>query len=87
MMLLNIWGNIICFLPFGFFVPVQFKKMRHGISTAIATFVFSLLVESFQLVFKIGSFDVDDIMLNTLGGILGYIMYMILKKIISKRSV
>lgn len=86
MMLLNIWGNIICFLPFGFFVPVQFKKMRHGISVAIATFVFSLSVESFQLVFKIGSFDVDDIMLNTLGGILGYIMYIILKKIILKIS-
>lgn len=86
MMLLNIWGNIVCFLPFGFFVPVQFKKMRHGISVTIATFVFSLLVETFQLVLKIGSFDVDDIMLNTLGGILGYIMYIILRKIISKRS-
>ena len=71
---------------FALCVPVQFKKMRHGISIAIATFVFSLLVESFQLVFKIGSFDVDDIMLNTLGGILGYIMYIILKKIILKIS-
>ena len=35
----------------------------------------SLLVESIQLVSKLGSFDVDDIMLNTLGGILGYVLF------------
>lgn len=40
-----------------------------------AKFLASLLVESIQLVSKLGSFDVDDIMLNTLGGILGYVLF------------
>ncbi len=81
MMLLNILGNIICFMPFGFFLPVLFEKLRHGISVTIATFTFSLLVEIFQLIFKIGCFDVDDIILNTLGGILGYIIYLIVRTV------
>lgn len=39
------------------------------------SFEFSLLVETIQLVSKVGSFDVDDLMLNTLGGILGYVIF------------
>ena len=37
--------------------------------------VLSLLVELLQLVFKVGSFDVDDLLLNTIGGLLGYLVY------------
>jgi len=40
-------------------------------------FGLSLLVESIQLVFKVGSFDVDDMLLNTFGGVIGYIVFAI----------
>ncbi len=85
-MLLNIFGNILCFVPFGFFMPMVFKRLKNGIVITIMTFLFSLSVEIIQLVFKIGSFDVDDILLNTLGGIIGYIGYFI-SKIIYKQMV
>ena len=39
------------------------------------SFELSLLVELLQLVFKVGSFDVDDLFLNTIGGLLGYLVY------------
>ena len=41
--------------------------------TVLYSFELSLLVELLQLVFKVGSFDVDDLLLNTIGGLLGYI--------------
>ena len=39
------------------------------------SFELSLLVEVLQLVTKVGSFDVDDLLLNTVGGILGFLIY------------
>ena len=41
----------------------------------------SLFIESVQLLTRVGSFDVDDLILNTLGGILGYVLFYILNKI------
>ena len=43
--------------------------------TVLYSFELSLLVELLQLVFKVGSFDVDDLLLNTIGGLLGYLVY------------
>lgn len=45
------------------------------------SFELSLLAETMQLVFKIGSFDIDDLMLNTLGGLCGCIIYHIMRRI------
>ena len=45
------------------------------------SFDLSLVVEILQLLSKVGSFDVDDLLLNTLGGAIGYIGYLILLKL------
>lgn len=74
---LNLFGNIAAFMPFGFFLPVFSNRCRHFLNTVFYTFELSLLVELIQLVTKVGSFDVDDIILNTLGGALGYGCYRI----------
>ncbi|WP_462412773.1 VanZ family protein [Neobacillus sp. Marseille-QA0830] len=71
----NLAGNVIGFIPFGFILPLLAKKFQSfGLVTA-ATFILSLTFEVLQLLFKFGSFDVDDLILNTLGGILGYIPF------------
>ena len=72
----NLFGNIVIFLPFGFFMPMA-SKYRSFWATAVNSLALSLLVETFQLLTKVGCFDVDDLVLNTLGGILGYITFMI----------
>lgn len=72
----NLLGNILLFIPFGFFLPMA-SKYKSFFLTAFFSFGFSLLVESFQLISKVGIFDVDDLLLNALGGILGYLIYMI----------
>lgn len=74
-MFINLAGNVLAFVPFGFFLPVLNVHTRGILRMALFTFEFSLLVETIQLVSKVGSFDVDDLMLNTLGGILGYVIF------------
>ena len=72
---LNIFGNVLAFMPFGFFLPVIWERTRHWCVTVILSFSMSLFVETMQLVEKVGSFDVDDLLLNTIGGFVGYIIF------------
>lgn len=73
--LLNIVGNIAAFLPFGAFLPIFSKRCQNLFCTVFYSFELSLLVELLQLVFKVGTFDVDDLLLNTIGGMLGFLIY------------
>lgn len=75
----NLVGNIIGFAPFGFILPLLSKGFQKLSTVTITTFILSLTFETIQLVFEFGSFDVDDLILNTLGGILGYIPFKILQ--------
>lgn len=75
--LTNIVGNVVCFIPFGAILPVLARRARNFWVIAMLSFEFSLLVECTQLISKVGSFDVDDILLNTFGGILGFIVFTI----------
>lgn len=68
----NLAGNIIGFMPFGFILPLLAKKFQKLGIVTLATFCLSLMFELLQLIFEFGSFDVDDLILNTAGGIFGY---------------
>ena len=75
--IINILGNIVAFAPFGFFLAVLCRAGKRVISCVLLTGLFSLLVEVVQLVSKVGAFDVDDILLNALGGLVGFLCYAI----------
>ena len=75
-MFTNLFGNVVIFVPFGFFMPMA-SKYRSFFSTLFYSFGLSLCVETFQLLTKVGSFDVDDLLLNTLGGVVGYMIFVI----------
>jgi len=75
-MFTNLFGNVIIFVPFGFFMPMA-SKYRSFFTTVFYSFGLSLCVETFQLIAKVGSFDVDDLLLNTIGGLVGYIVFVI----------
>lgn len=63
--------NVLMFVPFGFFLPLVFKKCRQFSTTLGIAFLFTLTVESTQ--FFIGRIaDVDDIITNVLGALIGY---------------
>lgn len=75
-MFTNLFGNVLIFVPFGFFMPMA-SKHRSFFSTLFYSFGLSLCVETFQLLTRVGSFDVDDLFLNTIGGVVGYIIFAI----------
>ena len=77
---LNVVGNVCVFVPFGAFLPALFAKCQKLIAVMLFSLELSLTVELVQLVTKVGSFDVDDLLLNTIGGILGFWMYKILAR-------
>ena len=74
---LNVIGNVCVFVPFGVFLPVLFKKCQKVLAVIWLSLELSFLVEIVQLVTRVGSFDVDDLLLNTLGGFFGYAIYKI----------
>lgn len=73
----NLLGNVLIFLPFGMLVPFLTKRFKQFWSVVLLTFEVSVLVELVQLVARVGSCDVDDILLNTMGGMLGFVCYAI----------
>lgn len=79
--LLNTAGNVVCFMPFGFFLPIISSRFGKWYLMLILSFLLTLIIETIQLVFKVGSFDVDDMFLNTLGGIAGYLCQWITRAI------
>ena len=77
----NIFGNVIGFVPYGFILPIISKKTENLLFVTSTGFLGSLLVETVQLMTRVGSFDVDDLILNTLGAFLGCLLFMICNKI------
>lgn len=74
-MFTNIFGNVLGFIPFGFILPIINRRMRSGFLITLSGFGLSVTVEVIQLVTKVGCFDVDDMILNTLGALLGYLAF------------
>ncbi|MEK4513442.1 MULTISPECIES: VanZ family protein [Paenibacillus] len=71
--LINLVGNIAIFIPFGMFISVLFHQNGATFRRVlILSFCLSLSLEVAQLVLYIGTFDVDDLILNTSGGVIGY---------------
>ena len=82
-MFTNLFGNVLIFVPFGFFLPMG-SRQRSFFGTAFYSFGLSLCVEVFQFITKVGSFDVDDILLNSLGAFFGYLIHWCLRKMKQK---
>jgi glycopeptide antibiotics resistance protein len=71
----NLLGNIFLFLPFGLLLPAIKPEVDSYKKIFIFSVLFSLFFETTQLLLRIGSFDVDDLILNTLGAMLGYFLF------------
>ena len=77
---LNLVGNLAGFIPFGILVPAVIRPMRSWTRTVKAGFFLTLILEVFQLILKAGIFDVDDILLNTAGALVGYQIFWMINR-------
>ncbi len=76
----NLIGNIVVFVPYGFLFPYVLKKGSNFFVMLFNAFLFVAGIEIFQLFSAFGAFDVDDILLNCVGAVIGYLLYLILRR-------
>lgn len=77
---INILGNIILFLPFGFFLTMRFKNINCLLKCLLVGAFFSIFIEIVQLSIPNRWTDIDDVILNTVGTAIGYAIYIIISK-------
>ena len=78
--LINLLGNILLFVPAGWLLPGVFHKQRNFFRFIFTCTGLILLVEVLQLVTLLGSFDIDDLILNLGGMALGWICFMLFSR-------
>jgi glycopeptide antibiotics resistance protein len=81
---INLAANIITFIPLGFFTSLLFKRFNKIVVMIVYSIIIITVIESLQFVFNVGVFDIDDIILNTLGCITGAALYNLIKWILYK---
>lgn len=77
----NVIGNILLFIPLGFGIPLFFNKKNKLSKIILYGFTASLTIELIQLFTPYNTTDIDDVIFNTLGAVLGFIIFNIIYKI------
>jgi glycopeptide antibiotics resistance protein len=78
--------NVLVFVPLGVYTAI-FKAKSGFVIKAMPAFFISITFELIQYIFSIGATDITDVIDNTAGGIAGILLYMILKKIFTEKSI
>lgn len=81
----NLIGNIVVFIPIGFLVPLFLKRNRIW-HVAIVGIVVSVFIEILQSLLAVGRADIDDIILNTIGLLIGFGIYKLIYSVTLKNS-
>jgi glycopeptide antibiotics resistance protein len=71
--------NAVIFVPLGIYIGVLFKRWTYG-KKIFLLFIISLLIEGLQFILKVGAFDTTDIITNSLGGIIGLLIFKAIEK-------
>ena len=81
----NFIGNIILFVPVGVLSPVTGIGDK-CLKTGLMGLCFSMMIEATQLVTHCGFFEIDDLILNTIGTVIGYGVYIATRKLFTKNA-
>lgn len=85
------FGNILVFIPYSFLLLFAFggkfkSRTDQIIKSTLLTFLLSLFIEVNQLIFRKGTFQISDLVLNTIGGLIGALAYMLIHIITEKKN-
>lgn len=81
----NILGNVVIFVPLGLYIMLMNKNKSIIVNTFIIALT-STLVEVAQFIFKVGAADIDDVILNTIGGFIGAILFYVIHLIFKSKT-
>ena len=78
--------NLVMLMPVGFLLPIVITTKHKYLITMVLSLLLTVFIETMQLITKCGSFEVDDIINNFIGAVLGMLIYMLLNKIIQNQK-
>ena len=78
--LINVVGNVLAFLPLGLLTALLLRRRYYGAFALAVTYLASLGAELLQYCLRVGSFDIDDVILNSVGGLLGILIAFIIRE-------
>jgi glycopeptide antibiotics resistance protein len=78
--IINLVGNVLVFVPLGYFLPKIWKGFRLLFVTILTVAMLMIVVEFLQYATGLGSCDVDDLILNVAGTLIGYLIWLIKKR-------
>ncbi len=73
-------ANVIIFIPFGMLITKVFSKVNTWWKAALITFAFSVFVELIQFILACGKSEVEDVIMNVIGGVVGYLVMRKIRK-------
>ncbi|ULO05328.1 VanZ family protein [Paenibacillus sp. 19GGS1-52] len=73
--LVNLLGNVVVFIPFGWLLPRLAKGWTSWIQLTFSSASLILVLECLQMLLHVGSFDIDDLLLNLIGVRIGYSLF------------
>lgn len=73
---INLAGNVLLFIPLGWFLPRIWQRLRGFFRVFLLVLLIIVLVEALQYFTGLGSCDIDDLILNVPGAMLGYVVWM-----------
>jgi glycopeptide antibiotics resistance protein len=78
-LLVNVIGNVAMFIPSGIVLPTIYRRLDSFVKVILAGGGISLCIEMIQLPFSVRASDIDDLILNTVGVMLGYGIYALIR--------
>lgn len=82
---LDVVGNILLLVPMGIYIHALFKKKRFW-KSALMALLMIVLIESAQFILATGSFDIDDIIMNFIGALIGILTFQLIYQLCKKDS-
>ena len=85
-MLRQLLINLVMLMPVGFLLPIIINVKHKYLVTMALSLLLTVFIETMQLIMKCGEFEIDDIINNFVGAVMGMLIYMLLNRIIQKRE-
>ena len=81
----NLLGNIAIFIPMGVYLPLLIRRKSIFVNTVCVALI-STVVEVLQYIFAVGSADIDDVILNTVGGLIGVSLFRVMELLLKDQT-
>lgn len=82
----QVTGNFVMLLPLGIYLPLMYKRIKGFFPVVIICMLVSIAIELMQLATSYRSTDIDDVILNTSGAVVGYLLYAFVKLLVPRPS-